>query len=72
MTTASETRERLSREDANFQRLARKHREYEERLGKLQVRRYLSDAEKLEEIKLKKLKLAVKDHMEELVRRETE
>jgi uncharacterized protein YdcH (DUF465 family) len=69
MGSVTEIRERLAREDANFQRLKHKHRELEQRLQDLQDRRYLSEEEKLEEIRLKKLKLALKDEMEQIVRR---
>lgn len=62
------TRERLTREDANYRRLAHKHEEYERRLADLRSRKFLSEDEKLEEINLKKLKLRVKDEMEALVR----
>ena len=68
MNQTAEIRDRLAREDSNYQRLVRKHREYEKRLIELRDRRFLSDEEQLEEVRVKKLKLALKDHMEELVR----
>jgi uncharacterized protein YdcH (DUF465 family) len=63
----SEMRDRLMREDAGFQRLARKHEEYDERLQALQSRKYLSEEEKLEEVTLKKRKLMIKDQMEAML-----
>jgi uncharacterized protein YdcH (DUF465 family) len=67
MGSRVELRERLLREDPGFKRLARKHEEYDSRLQALQSRRYLSDEEKLEQVTLKKLKLAVKDQMEAML-----
>ena len=64
----AETRERLVREDANFRRLTDKHRDYAERLHELQALKFLSEDEQLEEVRLKKLKLAVKDQLEQMVR----
>ena len=69
MTPITEVRERLALEDEDYQRLLHKHNEYEERLQQLNDIRFPSEEEQLEETKLKKLKLVVKDHMEELVRR---
>ncbi len=72
MNAATEVRERLAREDTNFQRLVRKHREYDQRLEELRARKYLNEDEQLEEVRLKKLKLAVKDQMEAMIRREAD
>ena len=58
-----------SKDDLNLRRLAAKHQEYEEKLTALRERRYLSEAEQLEEATLKKLKLRVKDEIE-TIRRE--
>ena len=64
MATAGE---RSSRDDPAFRRLQEKHREYDRRLRDLQSQRYLSDEEKLEEVRLKKKKLALKDRMEAML-----
>ncbi len=61
-------REKLKRESESYRRLLAKHREYDERLEALRGRRFLTDEEKAEEVRLKKLKLATKDEMEAMVR----
>ncbi len=61
-------RDKLTLEDEGYRRLAAKHHEYDERLEALRRRRFLTDEEKLEEVRLKKLKLATKDQMEAMVR----
>ncbi len=68
MDVPNEIRDRLLRDDPNFRRLSRKHREYEERLADLQSRRFPTDEERLEESQIKKLKLAVKDDLERILR----
>jgi len=60
-------RDRLSREDPHFRALLEKHEEYDRRLQSLQSQRYLSEQEQIEEVTLKKLKLAVKDQMEDIL-----
>jgi uncharacterized protein YdcH (DUF465 family) len=69
MNSALEAQQQLAREDPDYQRLARKHEEYDARLRKLRSHKYLSDEEQMEEVRLKKLKLALKDQMEAIVRR---
>jgi uncharacterized protein YdcH (DUF465 family) len=68
MDALVEARDRLMKEDSNFQRLARKHEGYEARLAELRGKRFATEEEKQEESTLKKLKLAVKDEMERIVR----
>jgi len=69
MSSALEARRQLAREDPDYQRLAGKHEEYDTRLRELRSHKYLSDDEQMEEVRLKKLKLALKDQMEAIVRR---
>jgi len=52
-----------------YQDLAAKHHELDERLTQLTAKQYLSEPEQLEEVTLKKRKLALKDRMEDLRRR---
>ncbi len=51
-----------------FRRLATEHTQYAERLDLLTQKRYLTEDEKLEEVRLKKLKLRLKDQMESIER----
>ena len=51
-----------------FRRLASEHTQYAERLDSLTQKRYLTEDEKLEEVRLKKLKLRLKDQMANIER----
>lgn len=62
-------RARLIASDLEFQRLAREHSRYEAQLEQLSKTPYLSSEDLIEETKLKKLKLQLKDRMEQLVAR---
>lgn len=61
-------KEALLEENEEFQRLAKKHQELQERLTILSGKIFLSDEEKFEEVTLKKKKLALKDKMASLIR----
>ena len=63
MTTTERLKEELMNQDAEFRELAREHTKYEQRLSELSALAYPSDEEQLEEITLKKKKLALKDQM---------
>ncbi len=62
-------RELLLETDAEFQRLASEHSKYEAELERLSKSAYLSSEDLLEEVNLKKLKLRVKDRMEQIALR---
>jgi uncharacterized protein YdcH (DUF465 family) len=57
-------REQLLASHDEFRRLAQEHTQYSQRLDSLAEKRYLTEDEKLEEVRLKKLKLRVKDQMQ--------
>ena len=64
-------RDQLLASHEEFQRLAQEHSQYSQRLESLTQKRYLSEDEKLEEVRLKKLKLRLKDQMQ-LLERQTQ
>ncbi len=68
-TSPREIREHLMASDTEFQRLAQEHSRYEAQLEQLSKAPYLSSEDILQQIELKKLKLRVKDQMEQLVAR---
>ena len=67
ITTADMLKEELMSRDPEFRELAREHTRYEERLSELTALAYPSDEEQLEEVTLKKKKLALKDQMYALI-----
>jgi uncharacterized protein YdcH (DUF465 family) len=63
VTNTESLREQLMTSDPEFRELMREHGKYEERLSQLSALSYPSDDEQLEEVTLKKKKLAIKDQM---------
>ena len=58
----------LVRDNKEFEQLSRRHRELDERLICLNGKFLLSEEEKLEEVTIKKKKLAIKDRMAFMIR----
>ena len=63
MSKADSLKNELMASSPEFRELAREHGRYEQRLSELSALSYPSDEEQLEEVTLKKKKLAIKDQM---------
>ena len=61
---AEQVKDELLASHDELRRLAQEHSQYAQRLASLIQKRFLSEEEKLEEVRLKKLKLRLKDQME--------
>jgi uncharacterized protein YdcH (DUF465 family) len=62
--------EHLLETDEEFHSLSTQHRQLDDRLHELASRPYPSEPEQLEEVRLKKQKLQLKDRMEDILRRQ--
>lgn len=62
------TRETLLATNEEYRRLHQEHIELDQKIKVLSEKTALSDAEQVEEIRLKKLKLAGRDRMEQIAR----
>ena len=67
-TPAEAIREELMANNEEYRRLREQHTQYASQLNLLAVKNFLTEEEKVEEVRLKKLKLRTKDQMEMLVR----
>ena len=65
---AQEVKNLLLRDSDQFRQLAERHHQLDDRLHELTEKHYLSSAEEVEEVTIKKRKLALKDQMEQIVR----
>ena len=63
--------EHLMATNEEFRRLASEHAGYARRLDDLASHSYLTEQEQLEEVRLKKLKLRLKDQMQVILQRES-
>jgi uncharacterized protein len=64
-----ELKRELLQSDDEFRQLATLHHDLDERIHDLTTRNFLSEPEQVEEIRLKKHKLQLKDQMESILRR---
>jgi uncharacterized protein len=62
-----EMKEHLMETNEEFRRLASQHSEYAQKLDALEELPHLTDQEQIEEMRLKKMKLRLKDQMEAIV-----
>ena len=67
ITAADRMKQELMTHDPEFRELAKEHGRYEERLSELSALTFPNDEEQLEEITLKKKKLAIKDQMQSIM-----
>ena len=71
-TDFDELKRKLLQTDEEFRQLATQHHDLDEKIHNLATRHYLSEPEQIEEVKLKKRKLQLKDRMEDIIRRHRE
>ena len=65
---AQEVKTLLLHNDPTYRDLAERHHQLDDRLHQYTDRHYLTDSEQVEEVTLKKMKLALKDQMEQMAR----
>jgi uncharacterized protein YdcH (DUF465 family) len=68
-TDFEELKRKLLQTDEEFRQLASQHHDLDEKIHSLAARHYLTEPEQIEESKLKKRKLQLKDQMESILRR---
>ncbi len=69
MPDSQDLKEQLLRTDAEYRELCQLHHELDDQLQSMAANAHLSEGEQLEEVRLKKRKLQLKDRMEDIVRR---
>jgi len=70
LNTQEDMKAHLMASSDEFRELATRHSDYDRRLEQLAAMSHLSDDEQMEEVRLKKLKLHLKDQMNELLHRQ--
>ena len=71
MSTADPVRDELLKSNNVFRDLVHQHQDFEQRLSELAHLTYPNDDEQLEEITLKKRKLAIKDEIYTMMQQQT-
>lgn len=69
MDNLEELKAHLMATDETFRRIAQQHAEYDRKLEALEAKSAPSEEEKIEEVRLKKLKLNLKDQMADMMNR---
>jgi uncharacterized protein len=64
-----ELKRKLLQSDEEYRQLATRHQDLDEKIHSLAARHYLTQPEQLEEVRLKKVKLQLKDQMENILRK---
>jgi uncharacterized protein YdcH (DUF465 family) len=67
-TPTEAVRLKMMADNEEYQRLQEAHNQFAAQLDQLEAKSFLSEEEQLEEVRLKKLKLRLKDQMAALVR----
>ena len=67
--TQDELKTHLMQADEEFRRLAEQHAKYHQQLEALEAKSHLTTAEEVEEHRLKKVKLQLKDQMNAIISR---
>ena len=65
---AQDVKNLLLKENDHYRQLAERHHQLDDRLHELTDKHYLSSTEQVEEVTIKKRKLALKDQMEQIAR----
>lgn len=67
MMKEEEIKEHLMSSNSEFRRLVEEHKQYEGRLAELHSRHHMTEHEHIEEVRLKKKKLHLKDQMNAMI-----
>jgi len=69
MMKEEEIKEHLMSSNPEFRRLVEEHKLYEGQLNELQSRHHMTERDHLEEVRLKKKKLQLKDQMNSMIQK---